>query len=47
MTEGGHVNVEIAKWFDKAAGKCNLLLGLTQRGGGGALVTGIDLAAGK
>ena len=47
MAEGGYVNVEIADRRDKAAGKCNLLLGLAQRSSGGALVTGIDLAARK
>jgi hypothetical protein len=47
MAPGGYVNVEIAERLDKAAGKRDLLLGLTQSGRSGAFVAGIDLAAGK
>ena len=47
MTERGHVNVEVADWLHKAARKRNLLLGLAECGGDGALINGIDLAAGK
>src|SRR4029079_9754109 len=47
VTERGHVNVKIADRLDKAAAKCDLLLGLAQRGRGRAFVTGINLSTGK